>query len=96
MPNVCLPSSSYDSASTDKTYRTEHPSCVWNTVNAHPIACDSDHRVQSHLSKQEQQSLEYITESPLVVADGVPAIHTFDVGNHSMVGDLVVAYGDVH
>ena len=75
---------------------TEHPDCVWNVVGAHAEDCDPDNRIRARLSKENQQSLEYITESPLPTTEDEPAIHAFDVGNHVMVGDIVVAYGDVH
>jgi hypothetical protein len=74
----------------------EHPNCVWNIVDTHPDDCDPDNRIRGHLSKENQQSLEYITESPIPVAEGEPVIHTFDVGNRIMIGDIVVVYGDVH
>jgi len=72
----------------------QHPTCVWNVVNTHLNICDPDNRTQLHLSKEDQQSLEYVTDLPLATPDGEPPIHTFDVGNRVMVGDVVVAYGD--
>ena len=64
-------------------------------VNTHADDCNPDNRIQGHLSKENQQSLKYITESPLATAEGKPAIHAFDVGNRVMIGDIVVVYDDV-
>jgi hypothetical protein len=65
-------------------------------VNQHSETCDPDNRIQTCLSKRDQQSLKYVDKSPLATSDGEPLIPAFDVGNRVMVSDLVVAYGDVH
>jgi len=80
----------------DAIHAEQHPSCLWNIVNADPVVRDPDNRILANLSKQELQSLEFITDTPLAIPDGEPPVHVFDMAEHVKLGDVVVAYGDVH
>jgi len=83
-------------AEKDNEHALQHPTCVWNVINAHPDVCDPINRIRSRLSKLDQHSLECIADSPVATPDGEPPIQAFNVANRIMVGNLVVAYGDLH